>query len=213
MKFFNLNKLNIIFPLKLFNNEYIYINKKYIIIKYIYFKFFDFSFITLIKYINNNYYTIIKLYHKIKKSNTINKNNLSKSTKKPWKQKGLGMARSGSFKSPLWKGGIKLFGPKNRIINIIFQIKKKKLNFFYLLLNKRTYISFTVIMPTIYTFNNFKEYLNKQKRIKGIFSNKIIYILLNNNINIKKTNYPFILSIKSLNIISFLKFNYIIFLI
>lgn len=212
MNFFNLNKLNIIFPLKLFNNDYIYVNKKYIIIKYIYFKFFNLSFITLIKYINNNYYITMKLFHRIKKSNTINKNNLSKSTKKPWQQKGLGLARSGSFKSPLWRGGIKLFGPKNRIINIIFQIKKKKLNFFYLLLNKRTYISFTIIIPTIYTFNNFKEYLNKQKRIKGIFSKKVIYSLLNNTINIRKNNYPFI-SIKSLNIISFLKFNYIIFLI
>lgn|SRR5690625_2852031 len=97
----NFNKLNLIFPLKLFNNEYIFLKKKYIIIKYIYLKNNDISFITSIKYISNIYYTIIKLFHKIKKSNTINRNNISKSTKKPWQQKGLGKARSGSFKSPL----------------------------------------------------------------------------------------------------------------
>ena len=97
----NFNKLNLIFPLKLFNNEYIFLKKKYIIIKYIYLKNNDISFITSTKYISNIYYTIIKLFHKIKKSNTINRNNISKSTKKPWQQKGLGKARSGSFKSPL----------------------------------------------------------------------------------------------------------------
>ena len=206
----NFNKLNLIFPLKLFNNEYIFLKKKYIIIKYIYLKNNDISFITSIKYISNIYYTIIKLFHKIKKSNTINRNNISKSTKKPWQQKGLGKARSGSFKSPLWRGGSVLFGPKSRIIHITLQIKKKKLNFFYLLLSKRTYISFIVMLPIIYSFNNIKKYLNQQKRIKGLFSNKSIYILLN-NINIKKEY--FFISINSLNIFSFLKSNYIIFLI
>ena len=206
----NFNKLNLIFPLKLFNNEYIFLKKKYIIIKYIYIKNKDISFITSIKYISNIYYTIIKLFHNIKKSNTINRNNISKSTKKPWQQKGLGKARSGSFKSPLWRGGSVLFGPKSRIIHITLQIKKKKLNFFYLLLNKRTYISFIVMLPIIYSFNNIKKYLNQQKRIKGLFSNKSIYILLN-NINIKKEY--FFISINSLNIFSFLKSNYIIFLI
>lgn len=212
MTFFISNKLNIIFPLTLFNSEYIYLKNKYIIIKYIYFKYPIISFFKTIKYINTIYYIIIKLFHRIKKNNIISRNNLSKSTRKPWPQKGLGKARSGSLKSPLWRGGSRLFGPISRIVYIVLQTKKKKLNFFYLLLNKRTYISFIFILPTIHTFNNIKEYFIQQKRIKGLFSKKLTYILLNNNIKYKKKNYS-LHYINSLNIISFLKFDYIIFII
>jgi large subunit ribosomal protein L4 len=39
---------------------------------------------------------------------------VSGTNKKPWRQKGTGRARAGSFQSPLWPGGGVVFGPKPR---------------------------------------------------------------------------------------------------
>lgn len=45
--------------------------------------------------------------------------------KKPWKQKGRGVARAGSIRSPLWVGGGRVFGPKPRDYS---QAVNKKVN-------------------------------------------------------------------------------------
>ena len=47
--------------------------------------------------------------------------------KKPWKQKGTGRARAGSFQSPLWVGGGVVFGPRPRDFTKTISKKTKQL--------------------------------------------------------------------------------------
>ncbi len=49
------------------------------------------------------------------------------SGKKPWRQKGTGRARAGSFASPLWRGGGVVFGPKPRDFSKKVSRKTKQL--------------------------------------------------------------------------------------
>ena len=47
--------------------------------------------------------------------------------RKPWKQKGRGTARAGTNRSPIWRGGGTVFGPKQQDFNYKLPKKVKKL--------------------------------------------------------------------------------------
>src|SRR6056300_1373049 len=57
--------------------------------------------------------------------------------RKPWRQKGTGRARAGSNRSPLWKGGGVIFGPKPKNISIKLNKKERRLALQTLLYNKK----------------------------------------------------------------------------
>jgi len=60
-------------------------------------------------------------------ASTLTRDEVSGGGKKPWKQKGTGRARAGSIRSPLWKGGGVIFGPKPRKYSMNLSVKARRL--------------------------------------------------------------------------------------
>lgn len=59
-------------------------------------------------------------------ASTKTRSDVSGGGKKPWRQKGTGRARAGSNRSPLWRGGGKVFGPHPRDFHYDIPKKIKK---------------------------------------------------------------------------------------
>jgi large subunit ribosomal protein L4 len=78
--------------------------------------------------------------------------------RKPWKQKGTGRARAGSTRSPLWRGGGVIFGPKPKKFKQKMNQKEWQLCLKLLLINKSKNI--TVIEFSNKNFSKTKDILN-----------------------------------------------------
>ena len=58
---------------------------------------------------------------------TKNRASVAGGGRKPWRQKGRGVARAGTIRSPLWRGGGRVFGPSPRSYDQKINKKVKKL--------------------------------------------------------------------------------------
>ena len=111
------------------------------------------------------------------------KSELSGSTKKLKRQKGTGTARSGSIKSPLFKGGARVFGPRPR--DYSFKLNKKVKQ-----LARQSALAYKAVDNNIKVLENFNFELPKTKEFVNLRNNldvadkKVLLVLSEQNKNI-----------------------------
>lgn len=134
--------------------------------------------------------------------------------RKPWRQKGTGRARVGSIRSPLWKGGGVIFGPrKERVFKKEIPKKMKRLALFMVLSGK-------IKNNLLILLDKLKIEKPKTKEMTEIFkkipckneSSLIALPELNKNLILAARNIPDIETIqaKDLNALDLLSFKYLI---
>jgi large subunit ribosomal protein L4 len=94
---------------------------------------------------------------------TKNVGEVAGTNKKPWRQKGTGRARAGSFQSPLWRGGGVVFGPKPRDFSKKVSRKTKQLAL-------RKALSERLKAGDVLVLDDFKLASAKTKELVGVLS-------------------------------------------
>jgi len=129
--------------------------------------------------------------------------------RKPWQQKGTGRARAGSSRSPLWKGGGVIFGPKPKITNLKLNKKELKLAVQTLLYNKRNSISIIGELESLITEFKTKVFYDICKIYNLDLNQKILFVVSKKTMALKLSTQNLknveLISASSLNTLSLLR--------
>ena len=134
-------------------------------------------------------------------SSTKTRGEVSGGGRKPWRQKGTGRARAGSNRSPIWRKGGVVFGPKPRDYSYNLPKKIRKKAFKMVLAEK-------IKNNEIVIIDNLEIEEPKTKKIVEIINNlpvkgRLLLVLENNgNVNVNKAcaNIPYLEAIDISNI-------------
>jgi large subunit ribosomal protein L4 len=97
--------------------------------------------------------------------------------RKPWQQKGTGRARAGSNRSPLWKGGGVIFGPKPKSISLKLNKKERRLALQTLLYNKKNNIVIIDNLEDALTESKTKNFLQICLNCKIDFHQNVLIVV------------------------------------
>jgi large subunit ribosomal protein L4 len=97
--------------------------------------------------------------------------------RKPWRQKGTGRARAGSNRSPLWKGGGVIFGPKPKTVSLKLNKKERRLALQTLLYNKKNNILLIENLETQIPDSKTKTFVKICKECSINLAHKVLVIV------------------------------------
>ena len=129
--------------------------------------------------------------------------------RKPWKQKGTGRARAGSNRSPLWKGGGVIFGPKPKKILLKINKKERQLALRTLLYNKKNNILIINDLETETIEPKTKSFLKICQNCSVNLNQKLLVIVSKKTMSLKLATQNLknveLISASNLNTFSLLK--------
>ena len=105
--------------------------------------------------------------------------------KKPWRQKGTGRARAGSNRSPLWKGGGVIFGPKPKTSSLKLNKKERRLALQTLLYNKKNNILIIENLENELTEAKTKNFLKICNNCSVNLNQKLLVIVTKKTVSLK----------------------------
>jgi len=123
--------------------------------------------------------------------------------RKPWKQKGTGRARAGSNRSPLWKGGGVIFGPKPKKVFLKLNKKERRLALQTLLYNRKNNILVIENLENEITEAKTKNFLKICKNCAIDLNQKIVVIVSDKTTPLKLSTQ----NLKNVELISALNLN------
>lgn len=133
---------------------------------------------------------------------------------KPWRQKGTGRARAGSNRSPLWKGGGIIFGPKPQKILLKLNKKERRLALQTLLYNRKDNIILINDLENAITDPKTKTFLKICQNCSIVRDQKILVIVSKKTQSLKFATQNLknveLISASNLNTLSLLKAQQII---
>jgi large subunit ribosomal protein L4 len=134
--------------------------------------------------------------------------------RKPWRQKGTGRARAGSNRSPLWKGGGVIFGPKPKITSLKLNKKERRIALQTLLYNKKNNILLIEDLENKIPDSKTKTFLKICKECSVNLEQKVLVIVSKKTDSLKLSTQNLknveLISASSLNTFSLLKAKQII---
>mgnify|MGYP006373871545 FL=1 len=134
--------------------------------------------------------------------------------RKPWRQKGTGRARAGSNRSPLWKGGGVIFGPKPKKVFLKLNKKERRLALQTLLYNKKNNILILENLENEINEPKTKIFLKVCQNCAINLDQKVLIIVSNKSVPLKLATQNLknveLISASNLNTFSLLKAKQII---